>query len=76
MIPSNLSPKDYNAWKKRMGFNDTTAAKSLGIGFTTSYLYGKGERYDKLAMVIPLTIELAMAAVEMGIKKLSDVKKT
>ena len=56
-----------------MGFTQERAAEALGISRATLSLYERGERYDAgmskrdRKVVIPRTVELAMAAVEAGI---------
>ncbi len=62
-----MTPEDFHAWRKRMGFKKIEAARALGIGVRTLDYYEAGERSDGGASPIPRAIALACAALAFGL---------
>lgn len=64
-----MTPDDFKAWRKAMGFTQTEAADALGISRGSVELYELGKRRDDGRQVsIPKTVALACSAVTGGLK--------
>jgi transcriptional regulator with XRE-family HTH domain len=64
-----MTPEQFKAWRKHVGLSQAKAAEALGIGISTIDLYERGaRREDNREVVIPKAIELACAAIALGIK--------
>lgn len=64
-----MTPEQFKAWRKHMGYSQGEAAKTLGISKGSVELYEAGKRRDDgRPVVIPKTVELACAAIALGIK--------
>ncbi|MTI09511.1 helix-turn-helix domain-containing protein [Curvivirga aplysinae] len=61
-----MSPEEFKLWRKELGFNQTKAAKKLGVKLRTVQYYEKGERKGK-QVEIPKSVSLACFAVSCGI---------
>ncbi|MBC7953611.1 MAG: helix-turn-helix transcriptional regulator [Rhodospirillaceae bacterium] len=63
-----MQPQEVKAWRERHGWSQKEAAAALGIGKSTLESYERGYRSeDKRPVVVPKTIRLAMAALDMGV---------
>lgn len=63
-----MTPDQFKAWRKHLNLSQPAAANVLGISPASVYNYEKGERSeDGRPVVIPKTVELACAAVALGI---------
>ena len=64
-----MTPEQFKAWRKQRGQTQTEAAASLGISKGSIELYEAGRRRDDdRPVVIPKTVELACAALALGIE--------
>lgn len=64
-----MTNAQFKAWRKHMGFTMAEAAKALGISPGSVELYERGARRDNSRpVVIPRPVELACAALALGIK--------
>jgi transcriptional regulator with XRE-family HTH domain len=61
-----MTPDDFRAWRKRMGWTKVRAARELGISQASVSLYEKGERYDLpgVPVTIPRAIVLSCKLLE------------
>ncbi|CAH1670861.1 MULTISPECIES: helix-turn-helix transcriptional regulator [unclassified Chelatococcus] len=65
-----MTPEQFKAWRKHMKISQASAAGLLGISVPSIQLYEKGSRHeDGRAVVIPKAIELACAALALGIRE-------
>lgn len=59
-----MSPDDFVAWRRAMGYSQDRAAQALGLSRSTVQNYGAGvRRGDGEPVEIPLHIALACAAL-------------
>lgn len=63
----DMKPKEFKRWRKAHGFNQTKAARKLGLKLRTVQYYEKGERKGKV-VEIPKAISLACFAISCGIE--------
>ena len=63
-----MTNEQFKAWRKHLKLPQREAADLLGISRNTVALYEIGER-DGHPVVIPKTVELACAAVALGIRQ-------
>jgi hypothetical protein len=65
-----MTAEQFKAWREHMGFMRPAAARALGISVGSVELYERGRRRDDETreVVIPKTVELACAALALGIK--------
>ncbi len=61
-----MSPVEFRAWRKAMGFKQKEAADVLGLKKRMIQYYEKGER-DGKNVAIPKTVRLACYAVMQGV---------
>jgi transcriptional regulator with XRE-family HTH domain len=67
-----MSPAEFRAWRKHMGWSQQEAADALDLGKSSVELYERGSRRDdNRPVVIPKTVELACAALALGIRSYS-----
>ena len=63
-----MTPEQFKAWRTRRGQTQAEAARSLGLSKGSIELYEAGQRRDDgRPVLIPKTVELACAALELGI---------
>ncbi len=65
-----MTNDEFKAWRKHMKLPQREAADLLGISRNSVALYEIGER-DGNPVVIPKSIELACAALALGIRRYS-----
>jgi len=64
-----MTSEQFKAWRKHMGFSQTEAGASLGLSKSTIEMYDSGLRKaDKTPIDIPKAVELACAAIALGIR--------
>ena len=64
-----MTNTEFKAWRKHMGFSMAEAARMLGISTGSIELYERGaRREDNRPVIIPKPVELACAALALGIK--------
>jgi len=64
-----MTPDDFKAWRKAMGWNQTEAAEALGLSLGTIGNYERGSRReDGRPAPVPRTVALACAAVAAGLR--------
>jgi transcriptional regulator with XRE-family HTH domain len=64
-----MTPEDFKAWRKAMGWTQTEAAIELGISRGSVELYERGSRReDGRPVEIPRTVALACAALTHGLE--------
>ena len=61
-----MKPKEFKNWRKANGFNQTVAARKLGLKLRTVQYYEKGERKGK-KIPIPKAVSLACFAISCGV---------
>jgi DNA-binding XRE family transcriptional regulator len=68
-----MTKEQFRAWRKAMKLTQTGAARALGLNRNTIELYERGMRRDDPNHVvsIPRTVELACAALMLGIHRYS-----
>lgn len=68
-----MTKEQFRLWRKAMGLTQTGAASVLGLNRNTIELYERGTRRDDPNHVvsIPRTVELACAALWLGIRRYS-----
>lgn len=67
-----MTPEQFKTWRKHMKLSQAKAAECLGISVGSVQLYELGHRReDGRAVEIPKTVELACAAVALGITSYS-----
>lgn len=65
-----MTPEQFKAWRKHMKLSQQKAADALGISKGSIQLYEAGKRpEDGREVVIPKTVELACAAIGMGLTR-------
>ncbi len=57
-----MTPDQFTAWHESMGYRWARGARELGITEKTSQRYRRGDT------VVPLSIQLAMSALKMGLR--------
>lgn len=63
-----MTPEQFKAWRKHMNLSQQEAADALGLSKGSVDLYERGRRReDERPVVIPKTVELACAALALGI---------
>lgn len=63
-----MTPDDFKAWRRAMGFSQQAAADELGISKGSVELYETGKRRDDgRPVAIPKAVELACAALYRGL---------
>jgi len=68
-----MTPDEFKAWRKSLGFTQTEAAEALGVSRGSVELYELGKRRDDgREVVIPKTIALACAALEAHLLPYSE----
>ena len=64
-----MTPDQFKSWRHHMQFSQREASEALGVSKGSVELYEHGARRDDgRAVVIPKTIELACAAIALGVK--------
>ncbi len=68
-----MKKEQFKAWRKAMRLTQTGAARALGLSRNSIELYERGTRRDDpdRIVVIPRTVELACAALMLGIYRYS-----
>lgn len=63
-----MTPQDFKTWRKALKLTQAGAAAALGLSKLTIQMYEAGKRYDDgRPVVIPLTVQLACAALAHGL---------
>lgn len=64
-----MTAEEFKRWRGSLGWSQAEAAKALDISVKMLSLYERGFRYENngAPVVIPKTVELACAALAMGI---------
>lgn len=62
-----MTPEQFKSWRKHMGWSQQEAADHLGVSKGSIQLYERGEREGR-PVEIPKTVELACAALALGIR--------
>jgi len=57
-----MTPAALKAWRKHLGLSQKAAGKAIGVSHSSV------QKYESGAMAIPLTVELACAAVALGVR--------
>jgi transcriptional regulator with XRE-family HTH domain len=64
-----MTPDQFKAWRAHLGLSQQAAAEMLGLSKGSIELYERGTRRDdNRPVVIPRTVELACAALALGIR--------
>jgi len=64
-----MTSEQFKAWRKHMGFSQVAAGEALGVSKSTIEMYDSGFRKaDKTPIDIPKPVELACAAIALGIR--------
>lgn len=64
-----MTSAQFKAWRKHMGLTIIGAARTLGVSRGSVELYERGaRREDNRPVAIPKPIELACAAIALGIR--------
>jgi transcriptional regulator with XRE-family HTH domain len=59
----------FKAWRKHMGLTIVEAAEALGVSEGSVELYERGaRREDGRPVIVPKPVELACAALALGVK--------
>lgn len=66
MKPSNLTPKQFLEWRRKLGLSQPSAAKKLGLSHSSISVYEKGKRKDS-EVKIPFLVALGMSAILSGL---------
>lgn len=67
-----MNGTDLRYWRKKNGWTQLQAAEKLGISPQTLRIYETGVRYGiHTPVTIPLSIALACAAIDSGLKPFS-----
>lgn len=64
-----MTPEQFKKWRKAMGYNQTKAAKKLGLKLRMVQYYEKGERKSK-PVPIPKAVTLACYALACGVEEI------
>lgn len=67
MKPSSLTSEQFQAWRLRHGMSGPACGLRLGVSASSIRLYEAGTR-DGRVVVIPLTVCLAMSAIEHNLE--------
>lgn len=71
-----MTPEQLRRWRDLMGWTRSRAAGELGLSYSAVENYERGTRRDDGAAVsIPRPVELACAALALGVKDYEDVGK-
>lgn len=62
-----MTPEQFKNWRAHMGFSQARAAEVLDMSEDAIGYYDLGRRRDGRAVVIPKTVELACAALALGV---------
>lgn len=71
MRPSGITADQFNRWRLKHGMSVAACARRLGVSPSSVNLYEAGER-DGREVIIPLTVSLAMAAIENNLEPYGD----
>lgn len=73
-----MTKEQFRAWRKAMKLTQTGAARALDLSRNTIELYERGTRRDNPNHVVPIprTVELACAALMLGIHRYSGPDET
>lgn len=64
MTPSSMTPEEFKAWRKKLGWKREETAARLGLSLASVSFYENGERPDSLKNVyIPLVVSWACMAL-------------
>lgn len=64
-----MTPAQFKAWRAHMGLSQSAAAAALGLSLGSIQLYERGTRRDdNRPVTVPKTVELACAAIALGIR--------
>ena len=67
-----MTNDEFKAWRKHMGYSRAEAARMLGVSSGSVELYERGRRReDERPVVIPKPVELACAALALGMTSYS-----
>lgn len=70
-----MTPDQFRSWREHMGYSRREAAEVLGISAGSIELYELGHRRDDdRPVVVPKPVELACAAIALGIKSYDGPK--
>lgn len=73
MTPARTTSQQFKAWRMRMGWDRSDAARYLGVALTTVYNYESGRRSDvERPVVIPRVVALAAKALEHKLEPIGD----
>lgn len=61
-----MTPQQLKSWRKRLGLSQKAASEAIGVSHRQLWAYEAGEAD------IPLTVELACAAVALGLRKFPE----
>lgn len=65
-----MSPEDFKAWRKHMGYSQRAAAKALGVVLTTLQAWERGRAYATgKRVIIDRRTTLACAALAAGLNE-------
>jgi len=64
-----MTPRDFRAWRRKMGLTQEQAAELLGMGRTAVSQYDTGKRRAPAEVIetVPRYIALACAAISHGL---------
>lgn len=64
-----MTPRDFRAWRRKMGLTQEKAAKILGMGRTAVSQYDTGKRRAPAEIIetVPRYIALACTAISHGL---------
>jgi transcriptional regulator with XRE-family HTH domain len=64
-----MTPEQFREWRTYMGYTLLEAAEALDLSSGAVQSYEAGARPEGRRVIIPRTVELACAALAVGIKK-------
>lgn len=71
-----MTNAEFKAWRKHMGLTIVEAANALGVSTGSVELYERGaRREDNRPVLIPKPVELACAALALGMTSYSGPQK-
>ncbi|WP_210482731.1 helix-turn-helix domain-containing protein [Microvirga antarctica] len=71
-----MTREQFKSWRNHMGLTQQAAADALGISKGSVDLYERGRRReDERPVVVPKTVELACAALALGITEYQGAEK-
>lgn len=71
-----MTNDQFKSWRKHMGYSMVEAAKMLGISTGSVELYERGaRREDNRPVLIPKPVELACAALALGMTSYEGPQK-